>query len=240
MGAIAEYKHLHKDLWDLLTAKVQQKVREIEHTETEPWEKWKEVIMGNPLRLSTSCILHPFSGCRWTATDFEIAGTICKDYSSRKKNKKGKNGPFAKFFLIWAKLQVTLQPKVILHENVVNFDVTTMQETLIWPNGPYVLKVVALAANPYDLGQEGLSRPRHITALYHSQKVRPNQRLGLASWGAVVINFWVTTSYLYKRPTLQLHSLHPLLEHRPLASPPPPHHLAYPPPPVERDCLVHL
>ena len=115
---------------------VKAEVLTVERESEEPWEQWKELILKNPLKKSAPCVQHPFKSCGMPdATELLsfgvwIAGSICKDWSSMNQCKKGKNGPYAKLFLIWAQLVRTHKPLAAMHENVTGFDDAMLHEVL--------------------------------------------------------------------------------------------------------------
>ncbi len=160
--------HLFHDLLDLLPEEVRSEVLEVEKTNADPWDKWKELILNCKLDLRAPCALHKLKLCSVPQADLMVAGSTCKDHSSRNRGQKGKNGPHGKVFLTWAKVQLTLEPRVILHENVARFDATMLDDIF---GSLYAIVPLSPVVQPSDVGHYTLARPRVLHALIHKNKV---------------------------------------------------------------------
>ena len=153
--------HLFGDLWHLLPTAVEKKVLEIEKTVAEPWDQWKTLILGCELLPRAPCFLHPCQTCPFDVADLEAAGSTCKDYSLRNRTRRGRQGPHAKYFLIWCKLVLTTRPKIVFHENNETFDQSLLAEVF---SEQYHVQPMGVV-KPSDIGHVSFSRPRRLHVL---------------------------------------------------------------------------
>ena len=72
-------QHLHTDILKWLPQSVARELREIQETESKPFNKMKEVVKSCKLLPRAPCALHQFKACPREAVDFDFTGTICKD-----------------------------------------------------------------------------------------------------------------------------------------------------------------
>ena len=95
----------------------------------------------------------------------ETAGTPCQDYSPCGA-RQGAFGPRFLIFWAWILRVRFLQPRVILHENVLQFPAGLLTDYL---SDLYI--IIPLMVDPADSGMAALSRQRSYTILYHKTKV---------------------------------------------------------------------
>lgn len=95
----------------------------------------------------------------------EVAGTPCQDYSPCGA-RLGSFGPRFLVFWAWILRVRFLQPRVILHENVIQFPAGLLTAYL---SDLYI--IIPLMVDPADSGMAALSRQRSYTILYHRSKV---------------------------------------------------------------------
>ncbi len=104
-----------------------------------------------------------------SVSDFEVAGSVCKDWSMANQHRKGRDGPHAKFLLIWARIHIELGTPVILHENTMLFEVDVLEEILGERGcGPYIIH--ELLVQPPDIGLSCVARPRKLHLLTHKER----------------------------------------------------------------------
>ena len=64
--------------------------------------------MENPLKKACPCFAHPLKVCSvpvpsGSKVRLAVAGSVCKDYSSMNQNKRLRQGPYAKYLIIWVR-----------------------------------------------------------------------------------------------------------------------------------------
>jgi len=95
----------------------------------------------------------------------EVAGTPCQDYSPCGA-RLGACGPRFLVFWAWILRVRFLQPRVILHENVLQFPAGLLAAYL---SDLYI--IIPLMVDPADSGMAALCRQRSYTILYNKSKV---------------------------------------------------------------------
>ena len=98
--------------------------------------------------------------------DIDITGSPCQDYSPAGL-RQGSTGPRFPIFYAWIQSVRHLQPRVLVHENVLQFPVSLLSELL---SDLYVIEVLHVECG--HTGMLALSRERQYSILYHRNKVR--------------------------------------------------------------------
>jgi site-specific DNA-cytosine methylase len=129
----------------------------------------------------------------------DISGSSCNNWSTR-GTRTGRNGVFSKFFLTWAKLHLTKQTPLIIHENVRTFDESVLTEVF---GDTYI--IVPLRLSPATTGFTVLDRHRLYHILIHKTRAR--------QVGDTAALFATLTDVLARRASLRFEDLY--LEHTP-------------------------
>lgn len=103
--------------------------------------------------------------------DIDTSGSPCQDWSSA-GHRRGLHGPSGPLLLAWIRWHRSQQTALIVHENVVGFDVSIFVRYL-----GDMYHVTSTVADPADVGWECCRRPRIYVALFHKEKIqlRPDE-----------------------------------------------------------------
>ena len=101
--------------------------------------------------------------CRIQAATMEVSGSSCRPWSrmNRSRHRRGVAHPDYQAFKAWVRLMRRDSPPIIIHENVIGFPVTIMQDEL-----GELYEVTRLHVTPDDVGFGFINRPRVYDVLF--------------------------------------------------------------------------
>jgi len=126
------------------------------------WEKLRH--FGVDLR-HRRCAAHG-STCSVPRASIEVAGTPCQPWSSMGAG-LGQRSPLIIMFIVWCLVMREVQPFVIIHENVVGFDMQLLIKCL-----GDLYTITWLKVSPRDVGFAFIHRVRLYAVLYLRKGVR--------------------------------------------------------------------
>jgi hypothetical protein len=104
--------------------------------------------------------------CQLPRPALDVSGSPCTPWSSV-GHRGGRASPVTCLFLTWCQWARHVQPLVLIHENVVGWDPTTIDECL-----GDLYECVTLRTTPADAGFPFMRRDRLYTILYNRSRVR--------------------------------------------------------------------
>ena len=124
-------------------------------------EEWPRLQNGGLSPNMRVCRIHDNAFCQVGARpDFDVSGSPCQQWS-RFGKREGRSSHLTVLFLAWAHWAKIVRPLVLIHENVVGFDSSLLQETL---GGLYDL--VVLNVEPAHAAFPMVARPRSYAVLF--------------------------------------------------------------------------
>ena len=118
----------------------------------------KEVAQHARVHQFGYCVAHSSAGdpgqCPVQATDFDISGSPCNSWSAEGLRKRH-NSPWIAATLAWCAWLVATSIPLAIHENVVNFDIKLLQETI-----GHLYDLYPLQVRPSQIGFGWIRRSR--------------------------------------------------------------------------------
>lgn len=167
--ACEKSEHCHEVLRDLPVQHVIGDIMNLLALETfdADWDYERKVkmIMSASIFLTAWCSKHE-SYCHIGPSDIDTSGSPCQDWSAAGLG-LGVDGRHIHVFLAWVRWHLTWETPVIIHENVVNFDVALLHHFL-----GHLYHIFAVECGPEDVGFSFCRRRRRYVALIHKMKMR--------------------------------------------------------------------
>ena len=158
------YTHIYTDILDRIDTDVVMELLALETAECDDkWVATVNLLVGAAFTSGGRCDKH--SGhCQWPAVDLQVEGSPCVDWSSIGKG-QGRQGSNAKALLSALLTVARFQPRVYIHENVPNFDVSIIEAVL-----GQVYHVTPIRVSPADVGHLECARTRVYTVCVHKTR----------------------------------------------------------------------
>jgi len=94
------------------------------------WQTWEKIRRGGLFDNVSGCVQHPTQGsCACPATMLDISGSPCNQWSSAGKG-LGERSPLTVLLMVWCLWVLIRKPLILIHENVVGFDVAILTQLL--------------------------------------------------------------------------------------------------------------
>ena len=130
------------------------------------WPTWEQIRSAGLLESAPGCWQHPTQGsCACPTSMLDISGSPCNQWSKAGKC-LGERSPLMVLLMVWCLWVLTMKPLVLIHENVVGFDVTILCQLL---GGLYDCRI--LTVSPKDSGFSFVTRTRLYMVFFFRGKV---------------------------------------------------------------------
>ena len=128
---------------------------------------WKKLLQAGLGEVGGKCTQHCCAGCPMPSPLVDVSGSPCTPWS-RMGKRAGRGSPLMCLLLTWCLWARAVRPWVLVHENVVGFDVQVFSQCL-----EDLYEIQVLVVRPAHVGFGFIRRQRLYVVMYLRGMVRP-------------------------------------------------------------------